>query len=292
MKYVKQSFEEIDISDFYKKIAFVAHNCYQVNKDKDQKKFVGSLLGFKHYAMIEHKVFVANISKQMYQEIIELYNRFIVLAKDEKGYYCAFSLRPILEAYEANQKGILTDLINVLPEEVKELFPNFNFSKIDAKLLSDEEISKLSKEVYDKVKFVTIKIITDRGVSHELVRHRIASYAQESTRYCNYSKDKFSSELTMIEPLDYKENQEMYDRTFSMIEKEYIELMKNKVTPEMARAILPNKLKTSIIITASIEEFKTIFALRCDQRAHPDIRDIMIPIQNYFYNKSYIEETR
>jgi len=84
----------------------------------------------------------------------------------------------------------------------------------------------------------------------------------------------------------------MYDRTFSMIEKEYIELMKNKVTPEMARAILPNKLKTSIIITASIEEFKTIFALRCDQRAHPDIRDIMIPIQNYFYNKSYIEETR
>lgn len=292
MKYVKQSFEEINIDDFYQKIALVAHNCYQVNRDKDQKKFVNSLLGFKHYAMIEHKVFVAKISMHMHQELIELYNRFIVLAKDDKDYYCAFSLRPILEAYQANQKGVLTDLINVLPEEVKELFPQFISEDIEARLLSDEEIGRLPREVYDKVKFITIKIITDRGVSHELVRHRIASYAQESTRYCNYSKDKFSNELTMIEPLDYKENQEMYDRTFSMIEKEYIELMKNKIAPEMARAILPNKLKTSIIITASVEEFKTIFSLRCDQRAHPDIRDIMIPIQNYFYSKSYIEETR
>ena len=288
MKYVKQSFEEINIADFYRKIALVAHNCYQVNKDKNPKLFVKRLLSYKHYAMIEHKNFVAKIPEELYRELINLNNRFIVLAQDGSNYYCAFSLRPILEAFDVGQRNVLCDLIGALPSDVAELFEGYEAKPTGAKLLTESEIDLLPTDIYDKVKYVTVKIITDRGVSHELVRHRIASYAQESTRYCNYSKDKFSSELTMIEPLDYGENKEVYDRTFAMIEKEYISLVKKGVAPEMARAILPNKLKTSIIITANIQEFKTIFALRCDQRAHPDIRDIMIPLRDYFIQKKYL----
>lgn len=289
MRYVKQSFEEIDIDDFYKKIALVAHNCYQVNKDKDQKIFVERLLGFKHFAMIEHKVFAAEISESHYGELLNLNNRFITLAKGKGRYYCAFSLRPILENYEREEFVPLHKLIGILPADVQELFPQWNRVQSDAHLLSNEELDGLDRSIYNKLKFVTLKIITDRGVSHELVRHRIASYAQESTRYCNYSKDKFSNELTMIEPLDYLVNKEVYDGIFNSIEKEYIRLVKSDVAPEMARAILPNKLKTSIIITASVEEFITIFSLRCDQRAHPDIRDIMIPIRKYFLQKNYLE---
>ncbi|MDD4531982.1 MAG: FAD-dependent thymidylate synthase [Bacilli bacterium] len=288
MRYVKQSFEEISIDDFYCKIALVAHNCYQVNKDKNQKIFVNRLLGFKHYAMIEHKVFVAKIDSNTYRQLIDLYNRFIVLATNNDDFYCAFSLRPLLEAYESNNLGILADLINILPSDVQEIFADFHMGKTTSRLLSAEEIDRLPRTVYDKVKYVTIKLITDRGVSHELVRHRIASYAQESTRYCNYAKDKFSNELTLIEPLDYQENKAVYDCVFGQIEQKYIELVNRNVAPEMARALLPNKLKTSIIITANVQEYKNIFALRCDQRAHPDIRDIMIPLRDYFVAKNYL----
>jgi len=290
MKYVPQSFEEIKEEDAYKKIALVAHNCYQVNKDKDQKQFVLTLLGFKHYAMIEHKVFVAKISEEVYVGLVELDNHFIVLAKDETGYYCSFTLRVLLEAYESNTTGILSSLISSLDDDVRDLFKGFEEKSDDVVILSNKQIDKLTGDVYDKMKTVTLKIITDRGVTHELVRHRICSFAQESTRYCNYGKNKFGNELTFICPLDYEENKDVYDRTFAMIEKEYMGLIEKKVTPEMARAILPNKLKTSIIITANIKEYKVIFDLRCAPRAHPDIQDIMKPIQAYFVEQGYIKE--
>jgi len=290
MKYVPQSFEEIKIEDAYKKIALVAHNCYQVNKDKDQKKFVLTLLGFKHYAMVEHKVFVAKISEKVYEELVKLDNSFIVLAQDETGNYCSFTLRVLLEAYEANNLGVLSSLVSALNEDVRDLFKGFEAKSDEVVVLSEEQIDELTGDVYDKMKTVTLKIVTDRGVTHELVRHRICSFAQESTRYCNYGKNKFGNELTFILPLDYEENKDVYDRTFANIEKEYMGLIEKKVTPEMARAILPNKLKTSIIITTNVKEYKVIFGLRCAQRAHPDIRDIMIPIQAYFVEQGYIKE--
>ena len=290
MKYVPQSFEEIKIEDPYDKIALVAHNCYQVNKDKDQKKFVLTLLGYKHYAMVEHKVFVAKISDTIFDKLVELDNKFIVLARDETGNYCSFTLRVLLEAYEANKLGVLSSLISALAKDVRDLFEGFEEKSEGVEILSEKQIDKLTGDVYDKMKTVTLKIVTDRGVTHELVRHRICSFAQESTRYCNYGKNKFGSELTFILPLDYDENKDVYDRTFSMIEKEYMGLIEKKVTPEMARAILPNKLKTSIIITTNVKEYKVIFGLRCDQRAHPDIRNIMIPIQAYFVERGYIKE--
>lgn len=290
MKYVPQSFEEIKIEDAYKKIALVAHNCYQVNKDKDQKKFVLTLLGFKHYAMVEHKVFVAKISERVYEELVKLDNSFIVLAQDETGNYCSFTLRVLLEAYEANNLGVLSSLVSALNEDVRDLFKGFETKSGEVVILSEEQIDELTGDVYDKMKTVTLKIVTDRGVTHELVRHRICSFAQESTRYCNYGKNKFGNELTFILPLDYEENKDVYDRTFANIEKEYMGLIEKKVTPEMARAILPNKLKTSIIITTNVKEYKVIFGLRCAQRAHPDIRDIMIPIQAYFVEQGYIKE--
>ena len=103
----------------------------------------------------------------------------------------------------------------------------------------------------------SFRIITDRGITHEIVRHRIASYAQESTRYCNYSKDKFGNECSFIEPpnLNFIQMQ-IWKTTCEEAECAYFELLNHGCAPQIARAVLPNCLKTEIIMTANLREFR------------------------------------
>lgn len=128
---------------------------------------------------------------------------------------------------------------------------------------------------------LTVCFIVDRGVSHELVRHRIASYAQESTRYCNYSNDKFGNEITVIKPFMYDENSLEY-RIWSLAmreaEKRYFQLLKAGESPQMARAVLPNSLKTEVVMTANYREWRAFFKLRTDKAAHPQMREVTIPL--------------
>lgn len=135
---------------------------------------------------------------------------------------------------------------------------------------------------------VSVRIICDRGVSHEIVRHRIASYSQESTRYCNYSKDKFSNELTFIKPCFWEENSEQYQIWKAMmceIEKSYLQLIKEGVEPQEARSVLPNSLKTEIIVTMNLREWRHFFQLRTSKRAHPQMREIAVPLLKEFQSR-------
>ena len=132
---------------------------------------------------------------------------------------------------------------------------------------------------------ITVRIICDRGVSHEIVRHRIASYSQESTRYCNYNQDRFGKELTFIQPLFWDENTEEYKiwlRTMQMIEDNYNELIEKGVQPQEARSILPNSLKTEIIVTMNLREWRHFFKLRTALNAHPQMREIACAILGEF----------
>lgn len=143
---------------------------------------------------------------------------------------------------------------------------------------------------------ITVIFVTSRGVSHELVRHRIASYAQESTRYCNYSNEKFTNQLTFIDPLEEIEwdskmgnlsAKEKLDTALQMTmfykktEIEYLELIKKGVPPQIAREILPNGLKTEIALTCNYRKLIAIFKLRCAKNAHPAMRALMVPFAKY-----------
>ncbi len=132
---------------------------------------------------------------------------------------------------------------------------------------------------------ISVRVICDRGVSHEIVRHRLASYSQESTRYCNYTKDKFSSQLTFIKPSFFDEDSEsfkIWQKSMENIEKEYFLLIEAGAKPEEARAILPNSLKTEIVMTMNLRSWRHFFKLRCDVSAHPQIREIAKPILKEF----------
>lgn len=127
---------------------------------------------------------------------------------------------------------------------------------------------------------IRVKFIVDRGVSHEIVRHRMAAYAQESTRYCNYSKDKFGNEITVVRPFFF-ENSARYDiwkDACESSEKAYFELLKTGASPQEARSVLPNSLKTEIVMTADITEWRHFFKVRCSPAAHPQIREVALPL--------------
>ena len=124
---------------------------------------------------------------------------------------------------------------------------------------------------------VTCKIICDRGVTHEIVRHRLASYCQESTRYCNYSQDKFDNEITVIEPCFWTKDSKAYKtwaQACNWAESWYFDLLLEGATPQEARAVLPNSLKTEIVMTMNIREWRHFFKLRCSPAAHPQMREV------------------
>lgn len=126
----------------------------------------------------------------------------------------------------------------------------------------------------------TVKFICDRGVSHEIVRHRMASYCQESTRYCNYSKDKFGNEITVIMPcyLNVTDKEAgawcEWWSACRTAEARYFNMLEAGATPQEARAVLPNSLKTELIMSANLREWRHFLKLRTSRAAHPQIREV------------------
>jgi len=139
---------------------------------------------------------------------------------------------------------------------------------------------------------VTVRVICDRGVTHEIVRHRIASYSQESTRYCNYCNDKFGEEITVIEPCFWDKNDDEdadeYNSWYAACkdaEAWYFKLVNKGAKPQEARSVLPNSLKTEIVMTMNLREWKHFFKLRTATAAHPQMREVAIPMWEEFKSR-------
>lgn len=147
---------------------------------------------------------------------------------------------------------------------------------------------------------VTLRFINDRGVSHEEVRHRIASFGQESTRYCNYSKDKFDGEVTYIDiergmELDTKVKELPYEVKLEIIrewmyacldaERHYMRMLELGATPQIARSVLNNSTKTEICITMNFREWRHFIRLRNDTAAHPQMREVAQQALDMLYEK-------
>ncbi len=135
---------------------------------------------------------------------------------------------------------------------------------------------------------ISVRIVCDRGITHELVRHRLCSFSQESTRYANYGKEKFGREITVIRPFFWEEGGpefEAWKGAMAAAERTYLALLDMGARPQEARSVLPNSLKTDIVTTANIREWRHIFNLRCSKASHPQIRQIMLPLLGAFYQR-------
>ena len=138
----------------------------------------------------------------------------------------------------------------------------------------------------------TVRFIIDRGISHELVRHRLAAFSQESSRYCSYFKESFGNQITIIDPaigfaldVDNPVHVSWLKTWYEVMEKceqGYMKLIADGAQAQFARDVLPNSLKTEVVMTCNMREWRHVFRMRCSKAAHPQIREVMIPLLRKF----------
>ena len=283
MKLIESSASIINIANPFMKIEKVGRTCYKSTSEMTEetaRKFFKGLTSRKHTAMVEHATFVFQVTKYLYHNLYgHKYFNYSVEEFDDgtERYLISSNLRAIIESGEP---VLLSVLGQIDPDLVYDgEFQNLIITDDYCKVVDIDNIPDIQEHAYRKHKYLTFHFICDRGVTHEIVRHRPASYAQESTRYCNYSKDKFGSEITCITPADFEkwddESRYYFFHSLNYAEDCYIRMLNKGRTPQEARAVLPNALKTEIIMTANCEEFDHFFDLRSRGTTgapHPDMK--------------------
>lgn len=306
MKVIKpytQIFDDSKEQNILKKIERVGRTCYKSEGKIDEgsaEKFVTNIIKRGHEAVLEHASFIIEVGDEFYHE-----TQYVINDLEEKSDFVSFlrftnDSRPIISgnvrAWRDFFKAVVTEYME-LPGCAKKfikdhplLFPEFQNVYFKEQIYDDNVFKtlKTSDLVTTNEKLthwdLTVKFVVDRGVSHEIVRHRPASYAQESTRYCNYSKDDFGCEITFIEPFFLEEGTIAWNywvNSCQSAESAYFGLLEWGCTPQEARAVLPNSLKTELVMTVRLGEWRHFFKLRAANatgKAHPQMLEVARPL--------------
>lgn len=308
MKAIKPYANIVDIGesgDVLKKIEWIGRTCYKSTeniKEGSAEKFVLGLVKAGHEAMVEHATFIFKMDARAYNNLNRIM-RSLSYVGFKSFLRTTYADCPIISgnvrAWRDFAKECLKEL-GAIPKFMEDfifsnpiLFPEYlNVSMYDHIL--DGKMTQITVKdlVTENEKLthwdVTVQWVVDRGITHEIVRHRPASFAQESTRYCNYSKDKFGNELTFIIPEFFEKGTNDYilwKAQMELDETAYMKMINRGVTPEKARTILPHSLKTELIMTAPLGEWKHFFALRaCNVtgKAHPQMLEVAVPLMEEF----------
>ena len=278
MKLINSSVEVIEptgytLQDIYKQIELAGRTCYKSEDnmtDTSAKDFVNRMVASKHYAMLEHGT--------VYLKFTDNAVRTMIIDHIKCDEY-------LYDDYTYNKYSDINSRSNVGNTD---WYVTTNYRVlVENNWLDDLQYLCEPTEYHEKR--TTVRFICDRGVSHELVRHRVFSFAQESTRYCNYSKDKFGKELTFIKPSWWKEEDNevatLYIQPWRNIENCYLTLIENGIKPQDARAILPNALKTEVVMTGFESDWDHFFELRCAKAAHPDMQKLANELKEQFHEK-------
>ncbi len=278
MKLINSSVEVIEptgytLQDIYRQIELAGRTCYKSEDnmtDTSAKDFVNRMVASKHYAMLEHGT--------VYLKFTDNAVRTMIIDHIKCDEY-------LYDDYTYNKYSDINSRSNVGNTD---WYVTTNYRVlVENNWLDDLQYLCEPTEYHEKR--ITTRFICDRGVSHELVRHRVFSFAQESTRYCNYSKDKFGKELTFIKPSWWKEEDNevatLYIQPWRNIENCYLTLIENGIKPQDARAILPNALKTEVVMTGFESDWDHFFELRCAKAAHPDMQKLANELKGKFHEK-------
>ena len=278
MKLINSSVEVIEptgytLQDIYKQIELAGRTCYKSEDnmtDTSAKDFVNRMVASKHYAMLEHGT--------VYLKFTDNAVRTMIIDHIKCDEY-------LYDDYTYNKYSDINSRSNVGNTD---WYVTTNYRVLVENNWVDD-LQYLCEPTEYHEKRTTVRFICDRGVSHELVRHRVFSFAQESTRYCNYSKDKFGMELTFIKPSWWKEEDNevatLYIQPWRNIENCYLTLIENGIKPQDARAILPNALKTEVVMTGFESDWDHFFELRCAKAAHPDMQKLANELKEQFHEK-------
>ena len=287
MKLIKPSFEIIEqqpgLEGIYKQIEQAGRTCYK-SEDKitedSAKGFVDRMIKSGHGAMLEHGTAYLAIPYDYVDVSAKLEIPIVsdIVEKYKRNSYTEWHIRD--DGF--SRLAFITTNYRVLVEN--------NWL---------DDLKYLCEPTEYHAKRVTVKFIMDRIGSQSFCRHRVFSFAQESTRYCNYSKDKFDNEVTYIVPCwcDKIEDRDwsnptpadvMYDSLLRG-ERNYLILLNQGWKPQQARAVLPNALKTELVMTGFVSDWKHFFELRCASNAHPQAQELAIPLREEFIKRGYLK---
>ena len=280
MKLIESKVEIIEqqpgLEGVYKQIELAGRTCYK-SEDKitedSAKEFVDRMIKSNHGAMLEHGT--------VYLKIRASYDTANQTWNIPQNFFPFFFER---NKYSQVKKIESEDMCNWYITTNMRVIVEHNLYDCLKYICEPTEIHE---------KRITARFTCDRGVSHEIVRHRVMSFAQESTRYCNYSKDKFGNELTFIKPSWYtgksyaagaltganNDSEVIFLSMLEACEKSYLELLATHWLPQQARQILPNALKTEIVVTGFESDWEHFFELRTAGAAHPDMRKLALELQ-------------
>lgn len=310
MKIIKPSFEIIEEKNPLLKVELCGRDCYKSEDritDGSAVKFVGNILKRGHESVLEHAYFAVIMRSSYYDELVETFCKLQYLGyrkpllrftSDKCRHIVSGNARMWRDLIKACIKErYYLSVLSVFREDFpgKELFSDlkqlnqFPYSPF-ARFLDKSELSGSIERSWHHAE--TVRFIVDRGISHELVRHRTASPSQESTRYCNYSNGSFGGELTVIKPCFFDEHSSLYD-TWQIAMKQsedlYFELITGGATAQEARSVLPNSLKTEVVMTSVLADWAHFFNLRTSSAAHPQMREIAIPLQELFIDRNLVK---
>lgn len=264
MKLIESSVQIIKEKDPYKMIELAGRTCYK-SEDKitedSAKEFVDRMIKLGHGAMLEHGT--------IYLRIRETVNGNVPPAM---LYWRDPANQKYSKVVKYNGELYVTTNMRVLVEN----------NRMD-------DLQYLVEPTEHHEKRITAKFICDRGVSHEFVRHRVFSFAQESQRYCAYNKDKFNNEITIVKPHWWDEQDSnaasLYIRTWKHAEYSYITLLENGVKPQDARSVLPNATKTELVMTGFESDWEHFLSLRTSKNAHPDAQQLSLKLRELLYDE-------
>ena len=325
MKEISAGYQIIQDSDALKKIEKIARVCYKSEdkiSDGSDKIMFKNLLNRNHTAMIEHASLAYIVPEGLYKELQKKVKKLYSVRtsnsaiKDEHRNYLRFSkytlpngrvrfivsgnLRAWLQTFQLIMEAynwLPISILNSLALETKEQIV-FDLPKVvgsyPAMLVKDYlDLAPQERLIHEDL---SVLFTVDRGVTHELVRMRECSFAQESTRYCNYSNGKFGNEITCVTPCFWADKETspqyaLWRGACEEAEKAYFALMQMEgVKPQEARDVLPQSVKAEITMTAPLGEWYHIFALRaCDSTgpAHPQMKEVMVPLLKEVKNNPY-----
>lgn len=263
MKLINSSFEILEqapgIQGVKKQIELAGRTCYK-SEDKitdiSCEEFVNRMVNSGHGAMLEHGTVYLTVPGD---------------AEDLDGVYADFVENPYSKVNDDGYNLYITTNYRVL---------------IENNLLYTLDYQCEPTEYHEKR--ITVKFILPISISREFIRHRTASFAEQSTRYCNYSKSKFNGELTFIEPYWYDQYKEEFESSCQYYEDTYMMAIESGLKAQEARELLPLCTKTELVMTAFVSDWEHFFKLRCHNTAHPDARALAIPLQDKFIKLNLI----
>lgn len=296
MKIVEPSFEiqdDLDRSSLAVRLEACGRICYK-SEDKITEDsaipFVRKIAVHGHNSVLEMAVATLEItcSPERLFELYECQPKYFIIDRTASGFLVTGSIRAFREIYAWNPGNqLVNDMLLVLAARTPYLFEGvFDVVRalqpdtgIGVRKVSLSEVEEMPADLLARHRYIGVKFIVNRAVTHELVRHRPCSFLQESQRYCRYSQDKFGNQVTFIKPMFYQKGTveySLWQQAMEDSERLYLQLLETS-TPQAARTVLPNSCKTEIVMYCNLVEWKHIITLRTSQAAEPSMREIMIP---------------